>query len=289
MKLYDTLTRHAQARRAGRARGRQDVHVRPHRVPRRPHRQPALVPDGRLDPPRAGAPGPARAPRQEHHRRRPHAPGGAGAGRGQGDRGGPGGGEDTGGDRRDVHRAVPAGRREAQHRPGEPLPEGHGPHRRDAGDRRGPGRQGPRLRGRRQRLLQRPGLTGLRRALRQRPGRGAAGGCPDRGRPAQTGRARLHAVEGGRAGTRAEVAQPVGRRLPRLAHRVLGHVDQVPRAALRHPHRRRRQHIPPPRGRDRPERGVHRRPGGRHLGTRPAPARRRREDGQVDRQLVHTP
>ncbi len=44
-------------------------------------------------------------------------------------------------------------------------------------------------------------------------------------------------------------------RAPRLAPRVQRDVDEVPRRDVRHPHRRRRQHLPAPRERDRPERG----------------------------------
>ena len=79
----------------------------------------------------------------------------------------------------------------------------------------------------------------------------------------------------------AEVAEPVGRGLPGLAHRVLGDVHEAPRRALRHPHRRQRQQVPPPRGRDRPVRGRTRPPGGLDLGARRVPADGRPEDGQV--------
>ena len=44
---------------------------------------------------------------------------------------------------------------------------------------------------------------------------------------------------------------PVGRRVPGLAPRVLGDGDALPRAAVRDPHRRHRQRLPAPRGRDR--------------------------------------
>jgi hypothetical protein len=40
----------------------------------------------------------------------------------------------------------------------------------------------------------------------------------------------------------------VGRRLPGVAHRVLGDVHEAPRRALRHPHRGDRPPLPPPRG-----------------------------------------
>ena len=70
---------------------------------------------------------------------------------------------------------------------------------------------------------------------------------------------------------RAEVAEPVGRRLPRLAHRVLGHVHEAPRRALRHPHRRQRQQVPAPRGRDRAIRRGRGASGRVDLGARRAP------------------
>ena len=81
--------------------------------------------------------------------------------------------------------------------------------------------------------------------------------------------------------------RPVGRRFPGMAYRVLGHVDQVPERAIRPPHRWSRQHFSPPRRGNRPERGLYREAGGRYVGPRPAPSRRRCEDGQVDGQLVY--
>ena len=97
----------------------------------------------------------------------------------------------------------------------------------------------------------------------------------------------FHAVEAGGAGPRPQVAQPLGRGLPGLAHRVLRDVRKVPGQAVRPAHRRRGQHLPAPRRRNRPERGLHRRTGGERLDARPAPAGGRREDGQVRRQLLH--
>ena len=46
----------------------------------------------------------------------------------------------------------------------------------------------------------------------------------------------------------------IGSGRPGLAHRMLGDEHGPPRGDLRHPHRRRRSHLPAPRGRDRPER-----------------------------------
>ena len=63
-----------------------------------------------------------------------------------------------------------------------------------------------------------------------------------------------------------------------MAMRYLG-------AALRHPHRRDRQRLPPPRGRDRPVDADLRRGPRPPLGPRRVPADGRQEDGQVGRQL----
>ena len=52
------------------------------------------------------------------------------------------------------------------------------------------------------------------------------------------------------------VGQPVGRGLPRLAHRVLGDGAEVPRRLVRHPLRRRGPHPGPPHQRDRADRGA---------------------------------
>ena len=117
-------------------------------------------------------------------------------------------------------------------------------------------REGPRVRGRRERLLRRHDVPRLRQALGQHA-RPAPRGPPSGGggRPEQAPPRGLRAVEEGRPQPRPEVAEPVGRRLPRVAHRVLGDVDEAPRRPLRRPHRRQRQQVPPPRGRDRAVRG----------------------------------
>ena len=57
-----------------------------------------------------------------------------------------------------------------------------------------------------------------------------------------------------------------------------------PRAVVRHPHRRRRPHLPAPRGRDRPERGRDRPAVRPDVAALRAPPDERREDGEVDRQ-----
>ena len=54
---------------------------------------------------------------------------------------------------------------------------------------------------------------------------------------------------------------PWGAGLPGLAYRVLGDEHEVPRRAVRHPHRRDRPEVPAPRGRDRAGRGGDRAPG----------------------------
>ena len=73
----------------------------------------------------------------------------------------------------------------------------------------------------------------------------------------------------------------------RLAHRVLGHERQVSREDVRHPLRRRRQHLPAPRERDRPIRGGQRRQVRRLLAPLPPPRRRRREDVEIEGQFLY--
>ena len=80
---------------------------------------------------------------------------------------------------------------------------------------------------------------------------------------------------------------PWGPGRPGLAHRVLGDEHEVPRRDLRHPLRRRRQHLPAPRERDRAERVGHRQAVRAHLAARRAPDRRRPEDVEVAGQPVH--
>ena len=105
-----------------------------------------------------------------------------------------------------------------------------------------------------------------------------------RGRRIRQGRrARLRALEGTEA-RRAVVghgdrAGPAG-----LAHRMLRDEHGGARAVVRHPHRRRRSHLPASRGRDRPERGGDRQAVRADMAALPASADGRPEDGQVDRQ-----
>ena len=83
---------------------------------------------------------------------------------------------------------------------------------------------------------------------RQHGGRG-------RRRPARQARPpRLRALEGPQArGARVGgLGVAVGRRAARLAHRVLGHGDALPRRGVRHPRRRARPALPAPRERARP-------------------------------------
>ena len=87
----------------------------------------------------------------------------------------------------------------------------------------------------------------------------AAAGRARRGRRVRQGRRpRLRALEGGQA-RRAELVDLARGRSPGLAHRVLGDEHALPRAELRHPHRRHRPRLPAPRGRDRAVRGRDRR------------------------------
>ena len=105
------------------------------------------------------------------------------------------------------------------------------------------------------------------------PGRGG------RRRRAQGGAARLRALEGAQGGRGHVLAEPVGRRAARLAHRVLGDGGGAARPRVRDPRRRLRPRLPAPRERDRPDRGGAR--AGRWPGSgcttgwsRPAPTRR---------------
>ena len=129
-------------------------------------------------------------------------------------------------------------------------------------------------------------LPGVRPPLghRSRPRRGAASASP-------TTSTRRRTSATSCSGRRPSRASRRGRRrgagAARLAHRVLGDEHEVPRRALRHPHRRRGQHLPAPRERDRPERGRDRAALRRRLAARRAPDRRRREDGEVEGQLLH--
>ena len=107
--------------------------------------------------------------------------------------------------------------------PGARLPARDRAHPRDGRARRATRRRGPCLRQRgRATSTTRRVLPGLRRPVREHARR-AAGGSSRRGRARQARPGRLRALEGGRRGPDAEVADPaLGRGLPGLAPRVLG-------------------------------------------------------------------
>ena len=123
----------------------------------------------------------------------------------------------------------------------------------------------------------------LRRALAPRrrpdgPGRGR------RGRRSQGGSARLRALEGREGGRGHVLALAVGRRAPRLAHRVLGDGRGAAGRRVRHPRRRHRPRLPAPRERGGADARRARQAAGPAVDAqRDAPARRR-EDVQVGRQ-----
>ena len=203
-----------------------------------------------------------RLPRQEHHRRRPPAR------RGLRSRPGPDAGgrrpraQDAGRDRRRVRGRIPRRRGGRQHPARPRLPARDRAHPRDADARRG-------ARGRRLRL--RHARTG--------------NVYYDVGRFAGYGQLSGNTLADLRAGHRGDIepdkhdpadfalwkaagpgrilkwpSDALGRGLPGLAHRVLGDGDALPRPAVRHPHRRHRQRLPAPRGRDRAVRADRRRP-----------------------------
>ena len=87
--------------------------------------------------------------------------------------------------------------------------------------------------------------------------RGSAQRRPGRDRRGQGRPPRLRAVEVVQA-RRAELGIAVGTGPARLAYRMLGDVDGVPGASLRHSRRRHGLAVSAPRERDRPERGRHR-------------------------------
>ncbi len=184
--------------------------------------------------------------------------------------------------------AVQRGDRQGHRGDGAPVPRGRRgarlpaarrraardrPHRADAGADRAPRRPRRRLRRRGPRavLARGDGRAARRAALRlARPplARRDAGRRPRRRRPLQARPDGFRPVEAVEA-ERAELAEP-GRdrraRPPRLAHRMLGDVDgEAARAVrrrapvrrsgaehVRHPRRRHRPRLPPPRERDRP-------------------------------------
>ena len=87
---------------------------------------------------------------------------------------------------------------------------------------------------------------------------------------------RLRVVEVLAAGREAAdgMGQPVGSRLSRMAHRMLGDGAEIPRRLLRHPLRRRRPHPGPSHQRDRADRGARGHAARQLLDARLLPARR---------------
>ena len=119
-----------------------------------------------------------------------------------------------------------------------------------------------------QRVLRRAPLPRLRPSLRQHPGQPPVGPSRPRDRPRKRHPADFALWKSAGEGRVMKWDSPVGRGLPRLAHRVLRDVDEVSRRSLRHPHRRVRPSLPAPRGRDRAVRGGRRTPGRLDLGPR---------------------
>ena len=112
-------------------------------------------------------------------------------------------------------------------------------------------REGFCLRGPGRRVLRGEQVPRLRQAEPSRR-RGHARRRRRHGR-AEAGRRRLRPVEGGQAG-RALVAQPLGTRPARLAHRMLRHEPQAAGRNVRHPRRRPGPDVSAPRERNRPKR-----------------------------------
>ncbi len=128
--------------------------------------------------------------------------------------------------------------------------------------------------------------------LSKRPPRRDGGRRPRRGRALQALAPRFRAVEAVEAG-RALVALALrdrGAGAAGLAHRVLGHVGQAPRPDLRHPCRRDRPDLPPPRERGGAVALLLRHAGhGQRVDAQRLPAGRGGEDVEVPRQLHHHP
>ena len=147
-------------------------------------------------------------------------------------------------------------------------------------------RRGPRLRQRqRQRLLRGRVVPRLRRAVRQHPRRRC--GPATAARSSATSATPPTSRSGRRPARAAMLKWPT----PRWGEGFPGwHLEcsamalAPSRAAVRRPHRRDRQRLPPPRGRDRPVGADRRRAAGAGLGPRRVPPGRRPEDGEVGRQ-----
>ena len=83
------------------------------------------------------------------------------------------------------------------------------------------------------------------------------------------------------------MGQPVGSGPPRMAHRMQRHGHRTARRPARYPLRRGRQHLPPPRSGNRPDRMLHRAKIRQSLDALRPPHGRRTQDGQVLRQFLH--
>ena len=246
--------------------------MRPDRLPLRARRQPPLEPLRRPHPARPAVPRHRRAPRQEHHRRRAPARRPLRPRRGPDARPGRARAPLVGRDRGRLRSRLPC-RRGAGQRPARArLPTGHRAH--PGHDRAG-------------RIASRTSVSPT---------------CPRPGTCTTTsaafagyGRLSGNALEDLRAGHRGEVeadkrdpadfalwkaagperelrwpSAALGRRLPGLASRVLGDGPALSRRPVRHPHRRHRQRLPAPRGRDRPVGAARRRATGHDVGPRGA-------------------
>ena len=113
----------------------------------------------------------------------------------------------------------------------------------------------------------RPRSTAARRARRRR-------------RVRQGRHPRFRALEG-RQARRTQLVDARRRGTAGLAHRVLGDEHALSGGVVRHPYRRRRPRLPPPRGRDRPVRGGDRRDVRADVAPLRPPPDGRPEDGQA--------
>ena len=272
IQLPDPQEGRVQAHRRGQG---PHVRVRPHRVRPDPHRQRAHVPELRRNPPLPAVQGlrghvcpePDGRGRQDHQPR---------------ERGGPHGRGGGGGVLQCLHRADAPLRHP---RPGHP-PARHARDRGHAADDLDPDREGPRIRRRqRRRVLLGTVRPQLRHPLRTRS-RPAARRRARRGERPEARPVRLCAVEG-RQARRAQLAEPVGRRPPRLAHGVLRHDPPLPGHAHRHPRRRPGPGLPAPRERDRAGHVRVGPPACERVDAHGHAPRERREDVEVPWQLLH--
>ena len=287
LRLRNTLTRSVEPVEPLEPGPGPDVHLRADGLPLRPRRQPAQLPAGRPHPPRPAVPRPGRAARQEHHRRRPPARRAASIAARTGCSSRPGSSRRRRAEIADAYEAAfHADEAAVNILPAHVFPRAteHIPEMlelAEALEDAGHAYVSPR----RQRVLRGRVVPRLRPPVRQHARRPAAGHRgevePDKRDPADFA---LWKAAG--EGRRAEVADAaLGRGLPGLAPGVLGDGPALPGRPVRHPHRRHRQRLPPPRGRDRPVGADRRRATGDAVGPRRAPAHGGPEDGQVGGQL----